>query len=381
MNMKHAYLAPVVLLLMMIPQNVAISGKILDWEGKPMANAVVVYSETTKGMVYQLKTDKNGEFSAIGIVPGYYKIQITAPDGRRVYTGTRSIGTNNGVDPVTDMPTGDNVPLKTNVLNVDLSTVGPNGELAKSDGGNRRSEAEINAIRKEHAKSIKQNQLIPALHLALDARDWPRATEILQRLIASDPTRWEFYQNLGTIQSNQGQYDEAVENFEKAIALDKKAIGNSPTIKARECLSYMLIAQADALDRMGQLTKSLERYAAAADVAPHSAMAHFYAWNPQHNSGYVEAAIKECDLGIAADPTQWESYQLKAGAENELGHPEIAIDVYEQGIAAAKAAIEANRNPVKAKSGLGQMLNAAGNIYVQQRQYRKALSLIAETVP
>ncbi len=126
MNMKHAYLAPVVLLLLMIPQNVAISGKILDWEGKPMANAVVVYSETTKGMVYQLKTDKNGEFSAIGIVPGYYKIQITAPDGRRVYTGTRSIGTNNGVDPVTDMPTGDNVPLKTNVLNVDLSTVGPN---------------------------------------------------------------------------------------------------------------------------------------------------------------------------------------------------------------------------------------------------------------
>ena len=381
MNMKHAYLAPVVLLLMMIPQNVAISGKILDWEGKPMANAVVVYSETTKGTVYRLKTDKNGEFSALGIVPGYYKIQITAPDGRRVYTGSRSIGTNQGVDPLTDRTIGDNVPLKTNVLHVDLSTVGPNGEMAVSDSGNKKSAAEINAIRKENAKAIKQNQLIPALHLALDASDWPRATSILQRLIAADSNRWEFYQNLGTIQSHQGQYEEAVESFEKAIALDKKAIGNSPPPEAREFLSGMLIAQADAFDRMGQLTKSLERYAAAAEISPHPAMAHFYACNAQHNSGYLDAAIKECDVAIAADPARWEFYQTKAGAENDLGHPEIALEVYEKGIAAAKAAIEANRDPGKAKSGLGQMLNASGSLYVQQRQYQRALPLFEEAVP
>src|SRR5258708_5609787 len=381
MSMKKAYLAPLAWLLLMIPQNVAISGKILDREGKPLANAVVVYSESTKGRVYQLKTDKNGEFSALGIVPGYYKVQIPAPDGRRVYTGSRSVGVGYGVDPISGMPLGDNVPLKTNVLNVDLSTAGPNGELAVSDGGNKKSEAEINAIRKENAKSIKQNQLIPALHIALDERDWPRATDILERLIASDPKRWEFYQNLAVIQSNEGQYAEAVENFDKAIALDKKAMGASPSDEAREFLSGMFIAQADAFDRMGKLSESLARYASAAEISPHPAMAHFYACNAQRNNGYLEAAIKECDAAITADPTRWEFYQTKAGTESDLTHPEIALEVYEKGIAAAKAAIEANRDADKAKLGMGQMLNASGNIYVQRRQYQKALPLFEEAVP
>src|SRR5258708_11551233 len=88
-------------LLFMIPQTsshptTAISGSVMDREGKPMANAVVVYSEfhgeTTTGRAYKLKTNRKGEFSGL-VASGYYNIEITAPDGTRVYTWTRSVGT------------------------------------------------------------------------------------------------------------------------------------------------------------------------------------------------------------------------------------------------------------------------------------------------
>jgi len=106
-----------------------------------MANAIVVYSEETTGNVYHLKTDKKGEFFALRVVAGYYKIEITAPDGTGVYTGSRSVGiTKDSNNPQ---------PLKTNVLNVDLSAIRANGEMATSSSAGNMSEAELNAIRKD----------------------------------------------------------------------------------------------------------------------------------------------------------------------------------------------------------------------------------------
>ncbi|HWX54377.1 MAG TPA: tetratricopeptide repeat protein [Verrucomicrobiae bacterium] len=367
MTMNRAYLNPslALLLLMMVPMNVTISGRVLDREGKPMANARVVYTDSETGKVYQMKTNKKGEFSSLVTVFGFYKIEITAPDGTRVYTGTRSVGITRDVDPK---------PLQTNVLNVDLSTVGPNGEMATSTSAGNKSESEIAAIRKENARAIRINQLMPELHTALDARDWPRATSILQQLIAIDPSRWEYYQNLGTVQSNQAQYQDAVRTYGKAIELAEKTNGDHPSAEARATMGQMLISQADGYDRLGKLDEALASYAKAAALAPQPALAHFFACNALRNGGKLEAAIAECDQAIASDPVEWEFYQTKAGAQNTLDKNDAALETYEKGIQVAQAAMDANVQPVKAKTGLGQMLNAQGNIYVQLKQYDKAMS-------
>lgn len=349
-------------------QTTAISGKVLDRESKPMANARVVYTETTSGRVYPLKTDKKGQFFAM-VVSGYYRIEITAPDGTRVFSGTRSVGTDFQV-------TGQ--PLKTNVLNVDLSTVRPNGQMATSSGAPNMSEAEVDAIRKENAQALRINQLAPELHAALDAQDWPRATGILQQLIAADPDRWEYYQNLGTIQSRTSQYEAAVQTFEKAIELARKAMLAAPTPEARTNVSGMLISQAEAYVRLGRLDEATARYRQAADLAAQPALAHFYACNALQNGGKSQAAIQECDQAIAADPTQWEPYQVKAMAESALGHDDVAIATYDAGIQAAKAAVASNLQPDKAKAGMGQMLNAEADLYARSRQDDKAIPLFTQ---
>lgn len=373
---------------------VTVSGRVLDRLGKPMADALVVYSETNKGMEYRVKTDKKGEFYAPGVVSGYYKIEITAPNGKRVYTGSRSIGNYSGPDPITGMMIGENRPLPTNVLHVDLSTVRSNGEMASSDGAEEKpSEADLKAVRDENAREVRLGELMPELQIALDARDWPHATHLLKELILIDPKRWEYYQNLGTIQNATSQYEAAVQTFEKGIELARKGLPKNPAPEARASIGGMLISQAEAYKRVGKMDEALACYHRAAEITAQPALAHYFACSTLVNSGKLDDAIQECDQAIAADPKMWEPYQAKANAESALGNNDAALAAFDAGIQAAKTAAEARPQPVKAKAGtapvqnveadkakagMGQMLNSEAAIYARLHQEDKAIPLFMQ---
>ncbi|HJX83823.1 MAG TPA: carboxypeptidase regulatory-like domain-containing protein [Candidatus Angelobacter sp.] len=371
-----------------------VSGRVLDRLGKPMANALVVYRETAKGMEYRVKTDKNGEFFAPAVVSGYYKIEITAPNGTRIYSGSRSIGTYAGADPITGMMIGENKPLPTNVLHVDLSTVRSNGEMLSSDGAEEKvSEADLKAVRDENAREVRLGELQPELQIALDARDWPHAAHLLRELILIEPNRWEYYQNLGTLQNATSQYEAAVQTFEKGIQLASKGLSKNPKPEVRATIGGMLISQAEAYKRMGKMDEALACYHRAAEITAQPALAHYYACSTLMNGGQLEAAIQECDQAIAADPRMWEPYQAKANAENALGHTDAALAAFDAGIQAAQAAAAFRPQPekakagmapmlnaeaAKAKAGLGQMLNSEADTYARLHQDDKAIPLFTQ---
>ena len=164
--------------------------------------------------VYKTKTDKKGEFSLLGVEYGVYQIEITAADGSHAYSGKKNIGDN------TD-------PSSENALNIDLSTAEA-GLVPAGAGTNlaagKKGKDQLALIRQENANAVKINRLIVQLHGALDVQDWPNATELLNQLIVLDANRWEFYQNLGTIQANQTHYEEAVQNFAKGVTVAEKML-------------------------------------------------------------------------------------------------------------------------------------------------------------
>ncbi|HVG92266.1 MAG TPA: tetratricopeptide repeat protein, partial [Alphaproteobacteria bacterium] len=292
-------------------------------------------------------------------------------DGNHVYSGKKNVSDPNNKEIEAQ-----------NDLQVDLSTVEsnmvtPGGETNLTKG--KKTKEQIELIRQENANAAKINRLIIAFHGALDAKDWQNATKVMEDLIALDANRWEFYQNLGTIQANQQHYEEAIKSFAKGVEVAEKLLPTAADpIQAKASISDLYISEGDCYNRLGKLDEAVALYEKAAAANPHPASAHFRECNALTNNNKIEAAIEKCNQSIAEDPTQWEPYQVLGGALNTANKPKDALEAYEKGVAAAKKALAEKPDSPQAKTGLGQMLNAEGNLLAQQKKYDEAISIFSQ---
>jgi tetratricopeptide (TPR) repeat protein len=361
-----------------------VSGTILDTDGKPMADAEIIYknvglvtdgqSERPKiidgnGRIYKVKTGKDGTFLFVGMDYGIYQIDIQDADGKTFYTGKTRVGDNAD-------------PSVSNVLKVDLSSpetkmVAPGAETNLAAKKLTKEQAEL--VRQEKANAPRINHLIVQFHGATDSQDWPLATNLLQQLIALDSNRWEFYQNLGALQANQQHYQEAAQSFAKGVEVAEKLLpmADNP-VETRKNIGEMLLAEGDCYSRMDKQDEAVAWYEKAAAASPYPALADYRACNTLTNNGKTEAAIVKCKLAIAEDPTQWEYYQVLGGALNTANHLPEALQVYEEGIEAARKSLEENPDSGKTKIGLGQMLNSEGNLLVSMHRLEESVDLFAE---
>lgn len=360
----------------------SISGTILDREGNPMAGAEVVYTNVGtvdyssggqritegSGKVYKVKTDKKGSFSVVGVEYGVYKIEIIAPDGTHVYSGKKNVGDN------TDA-------ASQNTLNVDLSA-GMKGPEEPGGGTNlssgKKTKEQLELIRQENTHAAKINKLMVQYHTAVGIEDWLNAISLVKQLIALDPNRWEFYQNLGTLESNQMHYPEAAQSFAKGVEVAQKTLKNaSDSDRALTNIGDLLLAEADSYDRMDKVDEAVELYQKAAATYPRPFMAKYRACNALTNAGKYEAAIEKCNQAIAEDPAQWGPYQVLGGIYSALNKPKDALESYQKGVAAAQKMLEGQPDS-KTKVGLGQMLNSEGNLLVQLKKYDEAIGVFAQ---
>src|ERR1051325_1188062 len=118
------------------------------------------------------------------------------------------------------------------------------GRTLKSD---KKTREQTELIRQENEHRNKINTLIVQFQSALDVKDWTRATELLHQLIETDPNRWEFYQNLGTIQANQTHYQEAVGSFAKGVEVAEKLLPSAvDPAQAKTYIGDMMLSEGDA---------------------------------------------------------------------------------------------------------------------------------------
>ena len=364
-----------------------VSGEILDREGNPMVGALVTYTQIGiferhyqmgggtrsespsmiegKGRLYKTKTNKKGAFVIVGMNYGVYQVEITGPDGNHVYSGKKTI-------------VGNDEPSSQNTLNVDLSYT---TDITAPGGTNlatgKKTKEQLELIRQENARAAKINKVMVQYHTAVGIEDWLNAISLVKQLIALDPNRWEFYQNLGTLQSNQMQYQEAAQSFAKGVEVAQKTLKNaSDSDHALTNIGDLLLAEADSYDRMEKVDEAMVLYEKAAAVYPHPFMAKYRACNALTNSGKYEAAIEKCNLAIAEDPAQWGPYQVLGGIYSALDKPKDALESYEKGVAAAQKMLEGQPDS-RTKVGLGQMLNSEGNLLIKLKKYDEAISVFS----
>jgi len=360
----------------------SVSGTILDREGNPMAGAEVVYTNVGtvdyssggqritegSGKVYKVKTDKKGSFSVVGVEYGVYKIEITAPDGSHVYTGKKNVGDNTDAN-------------SQNTLNIDLSSA-MDGPVETGGGTNlasgKKTKEQQELIRQENAHAAKINQLMVQYHTAVGLEDWLNAISLIKELIALDPNRWEFYQNLGTLESNQMHYAEAAQSFARGVEVAQKVLANpSDSDRALTNIGDLLLAEADCYDRMEKVEEAVVLYDKAAATYPHPFMAKYRACNALTNAGKYETAIDKCNNAIAEDPAQWGPYQVLGGIYTAINKPKDALESYQKGVAAAQKMLEGQPDP-RTKVGLGQMLNSEGHLLVKIKKYDEAIGIFSQ---
>lgn len=300
-----------------------VQGKVTDG-GKPLAGVQVIYKSANTGREIKLKTNKNGEYSSIGVpFDTSYEVSVVNATGQTIYTHKGLPVSQSGADNVT-------------VWNIDISEGGSGktaggagggvmGQAAPTDKGKptqpQMSKEEIERIKAQNAKAENINALIAQYQAALNNKDWKAAIPPLQGMVAADPARWEYLQALGNAQLNDGQYEEATQSYEKGIQLaDGYVSGTTPKdpknpnadpAKAKVGMGQMLTNEGNAYLKLKKNPEAVAAFTKAAGLDPNPGVAYFNLCATQYNTGNTQGALEACDKAIAADPNRADAYFIK----------------------------------------------------------------------
>ncbi len=253
----------------------SVKGVAKDQAGKPIAGATVQLFNAATGRKYEMKTNSKGEYASIGVAAGTYKFTLMQ-----------------GGNPVDEF---NNVPIEggnERELNFDLAKDKPAGMTEEQ-------KAKVEAAQKQNEKIKGLNATLKQAKDLEAAGNYDQAVSILTEATKVDPNQDLVWAYLGDAQRGAKKYPDAVESYQKALAI-------KPTSGA-----YMS-QMADAYAKSGQTDKAIQEYAAAAQADPPNAAGYYYNEGAVlTNTGKVDDAIAAFDKSIQLDPNRADSYYWK----------------------------------------------------------------------
>lgn len=268
-----------------------VKGYAKDENGKPIADAVVEYTNLDNGRKIEIKTNNKGEYFSVGVPPGTYSAALSV----------------NGkvVDQFGKVPVS---AAEDRIVNFDL---------AKDLKG---AQSQVSEEEKaKHEAAVKENEKIKGLNATLKqvkdfeaAGNYDQAITTLQPVTQANPQQDLLWAYLGDAYRGAKKYPEAIDAYQKAIAL-------KPTSGAYHS------GLADAYAKSGQTDKAVQEYTAAAQAEPANAATYYFNEGAVFtNTGKVDDAIAAFDKCLAADPNRADAYYWKG--VNMLGKATLKGD-------------------------------------------------------
>jgi tetratricopeptide (TPR) repeat protein len=231
----------VVALLIAIPgfaQTGNLTGKVVDTDGKPLSGVTVNIDRQGINQHFDVKTDKNGNYTHAGLPTGPYKVTVMK-DGKAVMAldGQVRFGQDTKLD-------------------FDLKNAGQ-----APGGASNANEEQRKKIAEEKAKNEATKASFEGARTALAAKNYDEAIRLFNEAAKNDPTQHVIFANLADAYSQAKKYDDAATAYNKAIELkpDEAAYYNNLGI---------VLANAGKIDEATQkLQKSAELNPAGAGQA------------------------------------------------------------------------------------------------------------------
>ena len=262
-----------------LAQTGTVKGYVKDDAGKPVVNAQVEMANLDNGRKVTLKTDNKGNFFSIGVPPGTYKVTVTN-NGQTLWS-----------TPKYPVSLGDNPELA-----IDLAK---DKAAAANNPANAEAIKKQEAIKKENEKIGNLNAMLKQARDAEQANNWDQAIQIMQQATQQDQTHDLLFGYLGDAYLGAKKYPEAIDAYNKAIALDPNKAG-----------WHNNLAQAYA--KSNQADKAVEEYDKAATLEPANAATYYFNEGAVlTNLGKTDLANAAFDKSIAADPNKADSYYQK----------------------------------------------------------------------
>jgi len=200
-----------------------------------------------------------------------------------------------------------------------------------------------------------------ALLLTLGILTWRQAgiyrnLETLWRdTLAKNPDCWLARNNLGTIFANKGQFDEAIENYRKAIQINPNS-------------AVPLYSLGLALAAKSQFDEAIENYRKAIQIDPDYRDALNSLGVALADKGRFDEAIENYRKAIQIDPNYSE-------ALNNLGEALLHQGQFDEAIKNFRKTIQIKPNNSEAQYNLGNALAAKGWFDEAIESFRKAIQI------
>ena len=290
-----------------------VKGACKDAQGNPIADAIVLWTNTENGQKYTLKTNKKGEYFSLGISPGKYNVALykSADDQK---AGKELFHQN-----------GYSVQLDENNLDFDLKKEQEN--QAKGVG---LTPEQLKQMQEQQAKAQKEQNTVKSLNdklnaakTAADAGDYDTAIAALNDANQIDPSRdliWfklgDYYRLSATKQTDttekQKRYGSAIDAYQKAIQLKQAAPADKDPTATAKALAAYYNNLAEAYAKSNKVDDAVKTYALAAQQDPSAASQYYFNTGAVlTNAGKVDDAIAAFDKVIAADPNKADAYYWK----------------------------------------------------------------------
>ncbi len=290
-----------------------VKGVCKDTDGKPIADAVVVYTNLDNGQKYTLKTNKKGEYFSLGVASGKYNVSLyrNADDAK----ANKELFHANGFQ----------VQLDENTLDFDLQKEqqkAAQGQGLTPEQLKQRQEA-IEKQEKEKTTVKSLNEKLVAASTSMTAGDFDAAIATLTEATQMDATRdiiWarlaDAYRGSAIKQTDTAEkskrFQEAVADYQKAIDIKQKNMEAKKGPDDNKQLAAYYNNLGEAAGKSGKIDDAVKAYNQAAQINPEGAAGYYYNEGAVFtNAGKVDDAIAAFDKCIAADPNRADAYYQK----------------------------------------------------------------------
>jgi tetratricopeptide (TPR) repeat protein len=279
-----------------------VRGKVVDAQGKAVADATVLFEATDANRKTQTKTDKNGDFLQVGLSSGSYKV-TASKDG----VGSQTLNSN--------VRQGPNNPLSfTLTTSSNLSNADKEAAVALQAAAAAAMEA-MKAGRHDEAIA-KFNEVIAKMPTCADCyynlgtvyvakQDLPQAEAAFKKMVELKPDAAEGYTGLAGVYNAQKKFDLAAEASSKAQQLSGGAAGGGGGAEA----SYN---QGVILFNSGKFAEAKTQFDAATKADPNMGMAHYQLGMTALNLGQIPEAVAALEAYLKVEPNGPKAAEVKA---------------------------------------------------------------------